>query len=199
MANETSFAGIIVAAYSDEEAADAVLKELKEAKKDRSFAFWDAAVIRKDDRSRYYYSESKDMEAPKGAGIGAVIGGLIGLTGGPAGAVIGAGLGAALGGLAANHDAGVKDERLEDIGHALQPGNSALLIVSDPEHLGVMREYAGDQETEEAVRKLTKGISEHMASGNNVAYMITSAGRSVSCHELDPDMAAAGLLNISNS
>ena len=85
MAKETSFEGIIVAAYGTEDAADAVLKELNEAKKAKSFEFWDAAVIRRDERSRYFYSETKDMEAPKGAGIGALVGGLIGLTGGPAG------------------------------------------------------------------------------------------------------------------
>jgi uncharacterized membrane protein len=196
MAKEASFEGIIVAAYSDEEAADAVLKDLNKAKKEKSLRFWEAAVIRKDERSRYHYDETKDMAAPAGAGIGAVIGGLIGLTGGPAGAVVGAGLGAALGGMAADRDAGIKDDRLEDVGHALIPGNSALVIVSDFEYLQAMRQYAGDEEIREAMHKLTTGISEHMAQGQNVAYILTSAGRSVSCHEIDSETAIAEMMEV---
>lgn len=196
MEKEASFEGILVAAYIDEDAADNVLKSLKNAKKEKSFKYWDAAVIRKDVRSRYHYSESKDMAAPAGAGIGAVIGGLIGLPGGPAGVIIGAGLGAALGGFAADTDTGIKDERLEDVGHALEPGTSALLIVSDIDYLHAMREYAGEEDIKEAMRKLTEGISRHMAQNQNVAYIITSAGRSVSCHDLDPDTVAAQMLQV---
>jgi uncharacterized membrane protein len=196
MSKDASFAGIIVAAYTDEEAADQVLEKINKAKKEDSFQFWDAAVIRKDERGRYHYSETKDRSAPTGMGIGAVIGGLIGLPGGPAGVVIGSGLGAAIGGFVANTDSGVKDERLEDIGHALQPTNSALLLVSDHDYLQNMRQYAADEDLMVAVRKLTKGISEHMAQAQNVVYIITSAGRSVSCHTLDQDSEAARLISI---
>lgn len=196
MSKDPSFAGIIVAAYVDEEAADQVLEKVNEAKKEEHFQFWDAAVIRKDEKGRYHYSETKDRSAPAGMGIGAVIGGLVGLPGGPAGVVIGSGLGAAIGGFVANTDSGIKDERLEDIGHALQPTNSALLLVSDRDYLQNIREYGGDQDTMEAVRKLTKGISEHMAQAQNVAYIITSRGRSVSCHELEHDSEAATMLEV---
>lgn len=196
MSEKASFDGILVAAYTDEAAAKAVLEKIEKAKKDKSFQFWDAAVIRKNERGHYFFDETKDMSAPKGAGIGAVIGGLIGITGGPAGIVIGAGLGAAVGGFFANADGGIKDERLEDVGHALEAENSALLIVSDQEYLRDMRAYADAEDTMVAVHKLTDGISEHMQQGQNVAFTITSAGRSVSCHKVDPAGEIAQLLEV---
>ena len=196
MSAAEKFAGILVSAYTDESAAKDVLGKVEEAKKEKSFQFWDVAVIRKDERGRYYYDETRDMSAPKGAGIGAVIGGLIGITGGPAGVVIGAGLGAVVGGFFANADGGINDERLADVGHALECENSALLIVSDQEYLRDMRAYADSEDTMVAVRKLTEGIAEHMRRGENVAYLITAAGRSVSCHEVAGGTELARLLEV---
>jgi len=196
---KAAFEGIIVAAYADEGAADEVLKKVNEAKKEKTFHFWDAAVIRKDERGRYYYNETRDMSTPKGAGIGAVIGGVIGIAGGPAGVILGTGLGAALGGFVANADSGLKDEGLEDVGHALESGNSALLIVSSHDYLQSMREYAGEEDTAAAMHKLTKGISEHVVHGQNMAYIITAAGRSVSCHELETGGEISELLGVGST
>jgi uncharacterized membrane protein len=193
---KAGFEGILVAAYADEGTANDVLERVKEAKKEKTFHYWDATVIRRDEKGRYYYNEAKDMSTGKGAGIGAVIGGLIGIAGGPAGIVLGTGLGAALGGFVASADSGLKDEGLEDVGHALESGNSALLIVSSHDYLQAMQEYAGEEDTTMAMQKLTKGISKHMVHGKNVAYIVTSAGRSVSCHELEAGNEIADLLEI---
>lgn len=192
---KASFGGIIVAAYLQEEAAKEMLDKINDAKKQKRFEFWDAVVIRKDEKGHFYYDETRDMSTPMGAGIGAVIGGLIGIPGGPAGVVLGSGLGAALGGFMANTDAGIKDERLEDVGYSLQSGNSALVIVSSHDYLRNMQEYADDDKTTRAVNKLRSGISEHMIRGQNIAYHITSAGRSVSCHRLR-DESIAELLGV---
>jgi uncharacterized membrane protein len=186
-----SFAGIIVAAYPQDETAKEMLEKVNAAKKENSFRYWDAAVIRKDEKGHYYYEETKDMSTPAGAGIGLVVGGLIGVLGGPAGVVLGGGLGAAIGGFFASSDTGLKDDRLEDIGHALQSSNSALIIISDHDYLRGMREFAADEYTTRALKKLTDGISEHMLQGRNVAYLVTSAGRSVSCHRLRDENIAA--------
>lgn len=178
------FEGVIVAAYTQEEAADEVLEKVKEAKKAETFQYWDAAVIRLDERGRYYLHEDKDMSTPKGAGIGAVVGGLIGIAGGPAGVILGSGVGAAIGMFVANADGGIKDERFEEVGQALEPSNSALIIVSGHDYLQQMQDYASEEDVEIAMKKLADGIHEHMEHGTDVAYIITSAGRSVSCHRL---------------
>ena len=178
------FEGIIVAAYAHEEAAEDASQRVEAAKKEGTFDYWDAAVIRIDERGRYYIHESKDMSTPKGAGIGALVGGVIGIVGGPAGVVLGSGLGAAIGMFAANSDRGIKDERFEEVGHALESGNSALIIVSGHEYLQQLQEYAGEDELEIAMQKLTDSIHEHMEHDQDVAYIVTAAGRSVSCHRL---------------
>jgi uncharacterized membrane protein len=188
--------GIRVIAFVEEEAAADALETLEKAKKDKAIQFWDAAVIRKDERGRYYYHETRDRSTPKGAGIGALIGGLIGIPGGPAGIVVGAGLGASLGAFAANTDAGLNDETAEELGRALQSGNSALVVVSSREYLGAIQEYAAEEETTAAIQKLTAGISEHVVKGQNAAYLVTSAGRSVSCHQLDAEDEIAKLLGV---
>ncbi len=190
------YEGILVAAYTAEETAAEVLKKVEEAKKEKTFQFWDAVVIRKDERGRYFYNESRDMSTPKGAGIGAVIGGLIGIPAGPAGIVLGTGFGAAIGGLIASADSGLSDDRLEDVGHALESGNSALLIVSSRDYLQAMQAYASEDDIKVAMQKLADGISQHMVRGQNTGYTITSAGRSVSCHELEAGGTVAGLLQI---
>lgn len=190
-----AFAGIIIAAYPEEKTAKEILEKVNEAKKTKAIRFWDAAVIRKDEKGHYYFEETRDMSTPTGAGLGLVVGGLIGLVGGPAGAVVGAGLGAAIGGFFASADSGIKDDSLEDVGHALQSGNSALLIVSDHDYLRSMRQFAADEYTARAMKKLTTGIAEHMLQGENIAYLVTSAGRSVSCHRLR-DEKFASLLDV---
>lgn len=193
---QASFEGILVAAFPEEEKAAQVLEGFKEAKEQKKFHYWDAAVIRKDAKGNYYANETRDMGTPIGAGIGAVIGGILGIPGGPAGMVLGAGLGTGIGALFASHDGGIRDDSLEEIGHALKSGNSALLIVSDHEYLQTMRQYADEDSATRAVKKLTTGISENMTHGQNVAYLITAAGRSMSCHQLDADHEAAKLLGI---
>jgi uncharacterized membrane protein len=193
---QAAFDGILVAAYPDEEMAGKVLESLKEAKEQKTFHYWDAAVIHKDAKGNYFANETKDMSTPKGAGIGALIGGIIGIPAGPAGIVLGAGLGTGIGAFFANSDGGIKDESLEEIGHSLQSGNSALFIVSDHEYLQSMRQYAAEESTTAAIKKLTTDIHAHMLHGENAAYLITAAGRSVSCQQLSADDEAAKLLGI---
>lgn len=188
--------GVLVIAFVEENAAAEGLKTLQQAKKDKKVEFWDAAVIRKDERGRYYYDETHDRSAAQGGGIGALVGGLLGAPFGPAGLVIGAGLGASLGAFAANTDAGLDDDNMERVGQALMSGNSALLIVPSRADLSQAQEYAAEEEIEAAIKKLTAGISDHMVKGQNAAYHVTAAGRSVSCHELEADNPFAKLLGV---
>lgn len=179
--------GVLVFAFVEEGAAAEALETLQQAKKGKEVEFWDAAVIRKDARGRYYYDETHDRSAARGGGIGALVGGLLGAPLGPAGIVLGAGLGAGLGAFAANTDAGLDDDNMEKVGQALMPGSSALLVVPDRASLSQMQEYAAEEEVQAAIQKLNAGIAEHMAQGQNSAYHVTAYGRSVSCQELEAD------------
>ena len=86
--------GFLVAAFTDENAADQALDAMKQARKQRQFYWEVAAVIRQDVQGKVHYHETGDMSAGKGAGIGALVGGVIGILAGPAGVVAGAGVGA---------------------------------------------------------------------------------------------------------
>lgn len=193
---KTANEGILVFAFVEEAAAAEGLEKLEKAKKDKEVQYWDAAVIRKDERGRYYYNETHDRSTPKGAGIGVLIGGLLGAPLGPAGIMLGAGLGAGIGAFAASTDAGLKDDNVERVGRALMAGNSALLVVPDRANLSQGQEYAAQEEIEAMLKKLTADIAEQMQNGQNAAYHITAAGRSVSVHELEADNPFAKVLDI---
>jgi uncharacterized membrane protein len=171
----------LVAAFTDEESGEEALKALKQAKRDGEIYFEEAAVIKQDPDGEVHYHETGDMTTGKGAGIGAVVGGVIGILGGPAGIAIGAGAGALLGGLASKGDAGYDDDSLETLGVALQPGTSAIAIITSSQFLKAMREYGDDEQLGEAVQNLADGISANLADGNNVALgvLVTEAGVAV--------------------
>jgi uncharacterized membrane protein len=173
--------GMLVAAFTSEEAGEQALKALKQAKKERKIYFEDAAVIRQDAEGEMHYHETGDMSAGKGAGIGALVGGVIGILGGPAGIAIGAGAGALLGGLAAKGDAGYDDDSLETVGVALKPGTSAIAVITSGLFLKAMRTYGDEEKMREAVTNLADGISANLAQGNNVALglLISEAGVAV--------------------
>lgn len=130
--------GILVAAYTNEEAAATALENVKQAKKDDKIEFEDAAVIRKDSDGKLHIEETGDLSVAKGAGIGAIVGAIIGALAGPAGAAmaageaaaIGAGTGAATGAIAGSPDEGISDDSLEKVGGAMPAGTSALTVVT---------------------------------------------------------------------
>lgn len=173
--------GMLVAAFTDEEAGDEALKALKQARKENQVYFEEAAVIKKDVDSEVYYHETGDMTTGKGAGIGALVGGVIGILGGPAGIAIGAGAGALLGGLASKGDAGYNDDSLKTLGVALLPATSAIVIITSSQFLKAMRDYSDDDQMQQAVAQLGKGISSNLANGNSVALgvLVTEAGVAV--------------------
>jgi len=160
---------VILAAFKDENGADAALAQLKGAQKEHLIAISNVAVLRKDQEGKLHIKEPTDMGAGRGAVIGGVLGGLTGLVFGPIGlAAVG---GAAIGGVIARlRDSGFKDDRLRQLGENLQPGSSAILAVI--EHIWVTElqtelEKAGaDVVTEE----LGADIAAQLKAGQNVAY-----------------------------
>lgn len=176
---------VIVAAFKEEETADEALKALKAAKKERLIGIQDAAVIRRDEDNKLHIKETADMGGGKGAAIGGVLGGVIGLIGGPAGVVLGGAAGAAVGGLTAKlFDAGISDERLEEIGSALKPGTSAII-----EHKWVAeveRELAeaGADVLTEALRD---DIAEQLAEGKEVTYSAISTDEGLATSRVAAD------------
>ena len=171
---------LVVAAYRDEEAADQVADALKQAKQQGQIYYQNVAVVRKNPEGKVKIKETGDMGAAPGAGIGAVAGGALGLLAGPAGLVAGAAVGAVIGGVgAALHDAGIPDDRLEEIGDVLGPGNSAFIGIFDQVKVDkeVMAEV--DQSAAEAVEALAADIGSTLQAGQDVAYVFAVTDLSV--------------------
>jgi uncharacterized membrane protein len=120
---------IILAKFDDEDTAANALKHLRSSGKGQ-FDINNAAVIRKEENGKLRIHEDGDMDGREGAGTGALVGGAIGLLAGPLGVVAGGAIGAAVTGFVSKfRDSGLRNERLEQIGDALEPGKSILVAV----------------------------------------------------------------------
>lgn len=162
---------IVVAAFQDEQAAGQVADALKDAKRAGQLSYKNLAVVRKDPEGVVKIKESGDMSFGPGAGIGAVVGGALGLFAGPLGLAAGAAAGGVIGGSAAAlYDAGIPDERLEQIGDVLSPGNSAIIGIFEQVKVDKTTMKEIDQSAAEAVESLASDIGATLQAGQDVAY-----------------------------
>ncbi len=170
--------GLLLAAFHTEDAGEKALKAMKQARKEGKFYYEAAAVIRKDADGDVHYHETGDMSTAKGAGIGALIGGVVGVLGGPMGIALGAGAGAGIGALAARGDAGFRDSSLEQIGTALRPGSSAVLVITSEEFLKEFRKQVSDAEVWPLVRAIGESVAQAQAEGKDMLFglVITEGG-----------------------
>jgi uncharacterized membrane protein len=119
---------VVIAAFNDQKSAEAALKQLRAAEKDKVIKIEDAAILWKDSKSKLHIKETGDMTGTRGAAYGGVAGAVLGIITGPVGWVaVG---GAAIGGLVAKlRDSGFNNKRLEEWGANLQPESSAIIAV----------------------------------------------------------------------
>ena len=178
---------LIIAAFQNEDAANQALKKMKQAKKEGSFYYEAAATIKKDADGDLHYHETGDMSTGKGAGIGALVGGLVGILGGPLGIALGAGAGAAIGGIAAHGDAGFRDSSLEQIGTALRPGSSAVMVITDKKFLQAFRKQVSDADLWPMVRAIGESISRAQLQGQDMLIGIVLTEQGVSVQRLAYD------------
>jgi uncharacterized membrane protein len=183
--------GFIVMAFTEENTADQVLDAMKKAKKQQTFYFEDAAVIRQDSNGKVHYKETGDMSTGKGAGIGALVGGIFGVLGGPAGVALGAGAGAAIGGAIAHGDKGFRNENLNTVGTALTPGTSAIAAITSGEFLKAVREEVPIENIRAAASNLAAELSNQLAAGKDVAIglLLTEEGIAVKIIAADENSA----------
>jgi len=114
------------------ERATAALKDIEEKAKKAGVKLEDAVVVYKTKDGEVKIKQARDVTVGKGAGRGAFWGLLVGLLfGGPIGGVLwGLGLGAIYGHVV---DHGVDDKFIKDVGDALKPTTSALLMLIQEE------------------------------------------------------------------
>jgi uncharacterized membrane protein len=165
---------LIVAAFNEEKAADAVLKELKQAKREKLIGIQNAAVLRKDKKGKLHIKETADMGGGKGAVLGGVTGAVIGVLAGPL-LVVPAAVGALVGGLAAKlRDGGFSDERLKRIGEGLQPESSAIIAIVEHKWVQTVEQELAEAGADLFTESLSADIAGQLEAGHDVAYSALS-------------------------
>ena len=169
---------LLIAAFQDEKAADEALDELKAAKWAGLIGIKDAAVIRKDEKGKLHIKETGDMGGGKGAVIGGVVGAAIGLLAGPIGAVAVAG--GVVGGLVAKlRDGGFPDDKLKEVGAALEPGTSAIVAIVEHKWVNDMQKELEDEATDVFVQTISADIAAQLHEGREVTYSALEADGNV--------------------
>jgi uncharacterized membrane protein len=166
---------VVVAAFNEEGTADEVLKELKVAKWAGLIGIQNAAVLRRDQKSKLHVKELKDWGGGKGAAFGGAMGAVVGLLAGPAVLAAGA-AGALIGGLAAKlRDSGFSNERLQTIGTSLKPGTSAIVAVIEHKWVAELEEQMAEAGADTVTAAIASDIATQLEAGREVAYTALSA------------------------
>src|SRR5690242_18366418 len=166
---------LLVAAFTEEDAADKVFEQLKQAKKEKLIHIQDVAVIKRDADSKIHINEPRDWKAGKGAGVGAVIGAALGIITGP-GVVLTTAAGAAIGGLAAQlRDAGFPDDQLTQVGEALKPGTSAIVAIIEHTWVADLEQEMQAQGAQVMRQAISEDITKQLEAGRDVAYSAVAA------------------------
>lgn len=161
---------LIIAAFQDEKGADAVLKELKQAKREKLIGIDNAAVIRKDEKGKIHIKETAQIGGGKGAAMGAATGAAIGIIAGPL-LIVPAAVGALVGGLAAKaRDTGFPDERLEKVGEGLTPGSSAIIAVVEHKWVEQLQKELEEMQADVVTEAIAADIHEQLEMEHEVAY-----------------------------
>ena len=127
----TSTLEVFVAAFGNEDEAEASLKDFKTMEREGSIDLIDAAVIVHGADDKVHFKETADPSGKKWAKRGAIAGGVVGLIFPPsilAGAAVGAGAGGVWGKV---RDKGIPDEDLRAIGESIPQGSSAIIAVAE--------------------------------------------------------------------
>jgi len=150
---------VIVAAFNDENSADAALQRLKQATREGLIGIQNAAILKRDEQGKLHIKETADMTGGKGAVVGGVIGAVAGLIAGPF--VLVTATGAIIGALAAKlRDSGFPDARLREIGEGLTPGSSAIIAVIEHRWVAEVQRMMA----EAGARVMTEAVKEDLAA-----------------------------------
>ena len=113
--------------FDGKDTAKQTLKDAKSAGALDGYDIVAQCLVDQDEKGKVHIHEPG--HGAWGAVIGGAIGGALGLIGGPAGVLALAASGAAIGGVAGHLDRVVPKEDLEEIGEALTPDTSAVLLL----------------------------------------------------------------------
>jgi len=166
---------VLIAAFTEEKAADEALSELKVAKWAGLIGIQNAAVLRRDEKNKLHVKELKDWGGGKGAAFGGALGAVLGVLTGPGILVAGA-AGALIGGLAAKlRDSGFSNERLNTIGESLQPGTSAIVAIIEHKWVADLEREMAEAGADVLTESIAADVAAQLEAGREVAYSALSS------------------------
>ena len=167
---------LIVAAFNEEKAAKAALKELKAAKRAKLIDIVDAAVIRRDEKNKLHIKETGDLSGGQGAMFGGAMGLILGILAGPGAPLVATATGALVGGIASKlRDSGFSNDRLKEIGDALKPGTSAIVAVVEHRWVGELENLMAEAGADVLTESLKEEIAAQLGAGNEIAFSAVAA------------------------
>jgi uncharacterized membrane protein len=164
---------VVVAAFADKNGAAEALSDLKEAQEHGLITIRDAAIVQCDNRGEVHIEGTGHRGVGRGAIIGGVAGAIVGLLTGPVGWATGGG--AVVGALASRlRDSGFPEDRLQQLGDALQPDTSAVVAVIDQTWLKEITELLAKKASDMASEIIQADIARQLEAGRDVAYTALS-------------------------
>ena len=122
---------LLAAVYPDRSHAETIFDMLHEMHRATTINLVDSAMITKNEDGKIKIEETKELTTRKGARRGAIITGVFGLIYPPSllGSVL---VGGAIGAIAGRlRDTGIKHPRLREIADGLEPGQAAVIALTD--------------------------------------------------------------------
>jgi uncharacterized membrane protein len=124
---------LIASIYPNQEHAETIYETLKRLDLYKKVNLVDAALVTKDEDGKVHIHETKEVTTAKGATRGAIVAGVLGLIYPPsliASVLVGGGVGGLWGKL---RDTGIKTGDMKEIAEKQQPGEVALIVLTEPE------------------------------------------------------------------
>lgn len=192
--NGSAVYNILAFSFVGQKTASSLLKDIKSSGALAGYYVVAEAVVEQDAKGKIHVHEPG--HGGVGAVVGGTIGGVLGIFGGPAGILTLGAAGAAIGGTVGHFDRFIPKADLEELGEALTPDTSALLLLLEDIYtegaIDSMSSYnanvvtltVGDEMSGEIAQYVAGNVTD--ADGNVVA-----AGEAVDASDAEGDEVAA--------
>jgi len=191
--NGAAVYNIIAFAFDGEDTAKQNLKDVKSSGALDGYDIVAQATVSQNEKGKVKVSEPG--KGGKGAAIGGAIGGVLGLFGGTAGVLALGAAGAAVGGFAGHLDRYIPKDDLEELGAAMTPDSSAMLILLEDTYtegaINDMSGYNANVVTLTVGDDLSGEIAQYTAGAATDAQGDVVAGESAVAADSEGDVAAA--------
>ena len=122
---------VVASLYKSEEGAKTMFDTLEKMHKASNITIEDSAVVTKDAEGKLQIKETREVTTREGVTRGALVAGALAIIYPPSllGSLLAGGaVGGAIGKL---RDTGIKTDYLKEVGDALQPGNAAVVVLTE--------------------------------------------------------------------